>query len=122
MQLTPMSESLAQIAVTPSGTVERVALSRNFAWTLAGNVVYAGCQWGILIAIAKLGTPAMVGQFALGLAVCAPVFMFTSLQLRAVLATDAGDEYRLGNYLALRILGTGIGLAVILGLDRKSVV
>jgi len=105
----------APIAAPPVSTTERVSLRRNFAWTVSGNVVYAVCQWGILIVIAKLGTPTMMGQFALGLAISAPVFMMTSLQLRTVLATDARDEYRLGNYLALRVLGTVLGLAVIGG-------
>src|SRR5208283_4184694 len=69
----------------------------------------------ILIAIAKLGTPTMLGEFALGLAVSAPVFMFMTLQLRAVLATDTCDEYCLGHYLTVRILGTAIGLIAIAG-------
>jgi O-antigen/teichoic acid export membrane protein len=114
-QNTTTQNTAAQIATAPVATTERVSLRRNFAWTVSGNVVYAACQWGILIVIAKLGTPTMMGQFALGLAVSAPVFMMTSLQLRTVLATDARDEYRLGNYLALRILGTALGLVAIGG-------
>lgn len=86
-------------------------LRANFAWTLAGNILYAACQWGMLVAIAKLGTPEMVGQFALGLAIAAPVFMLTNLQLRAVQATDARADYRFGHYLALRALGTAVALA-----------
>jgi O-antigen/teichoic acid export membrane protein len=95
--------------------VESIRLRKNFAWTLAGNGVYAACQWGMLVAIAKLGTPAMVGQFALGLAVATPIFMLTSLQLRVVLATDAHNQYRLGHYLAPRLLGTAVGLILISG-------
>jgi O-antigen/teichoic acid export membrane protein len=110
-----MIESVSSVVAPPSEYVESVTLGKNFAWTLAGNILYAACQWGILISIAKLGTPAMVGQFALGLAVSAPVFMLTSLQLRAVLATDARDEYRLAHYLALRILGTAAGVILIAG-------
>src|SRR6202045_2692860 len=110
-----MLESLAQVAAPPSEYAESVTLGKNFVWTLAGTSLYAACPWGIFISIAKLGTPAMLGQFALGLAVSAPVFMLTSLQLRAVLATDARDEYRLAHYFALRILGTAIGLILIAG-------
>jgi O-antigen/teichoic acid export membrane protein len=110
-----MLESLPQVAAPPSECPESVTFVKNFTWTIAGNAIYAACQWGILISIAKLGTPAMVGQFALGLAVSAPIFMFTSLQLRAVLATDARDEYRLAHYSALRILGTAAGLILIAG-------
>ena len=54
------------ISLTPE-LPQALPLRKNFAWTLTGNVVYAGCQWGMLMAIAKLGTPAMLGQFALGL-------------------------------------------------------
>jgi O-antigen/teichoic acid export membrane protein len=115
-----MIEPLAQVAAPPSAYAEGMTLGRNFAWTLAGNALYAACQWGILISIAKLGTPAMIGQFALGLAVSAPVFMLTSLQLRAVLATDARDEYRLAHYFALRILGTAAGLILIAGFVALS--
>lgn len=115
-----MLESLAQVTAPSSERAESVTLGRNLAWTLAGNILYAACQWGILISIAKLGTPAMVGQFALGLAVSAPVFMLTSLQLRAVLATDARDEYHLAHYFALRILGTAAGLILIAGFVALS--
>jgi O-antigen/teichoic acid export membrane protein len=70
----------------------------------------------MLMVLAKLGSPAMVGRFALGLAVCAPVLMFTNFQLRAVQATDAKDEYRFRDYVGLRILGTAVALAVIAGI------
>ena len=110
-----MLESVAPLAAAQSRLTENVSLRRNFAWTLAGNILYAACQWCILVAIAKLGTPTMLGQFALGLAISAPVFMLTNLQLRAVLATDVHHEYRLGHYLALRIFGTAAGFVLIVG-------
>ena len=91
-------------------------LRRNFSWTFTGNVVYAACQWGMLILLAKLGSPEMVGQFTLGIAVTAPVIMFTNLQLRAVQATDAKNKYVFGDYLGLRLLGTGLALLVIAGI------
>jgi O-antigen/teichoic acid export membrane protein len=104
----PVSEAVA--AARPA---QLFSLRTNFAWTLSGNVFYALCQWGMLVAIAKLGTPVMVGQFALGLAVCAPAFMLSGLQLRSVQATDAQTEYRIGHYMALRILGSVLALLAI---------
>jgi O-antigen/teichoic acid export membrane protein len=92
------------------------SLRANFAWTLAGNVIYAGCQWGMLSSLAKLGNPSIVGQFTLGLAISAPVFIFTNLQLRAVQATDLNPESRFGDYFTLRLLTTLAGMAGILGL------
>lgn len=99
---------------------QALSLRQNFVWTLGGNIIYAACQWGMLVAIAKLGTPAMVGQFALGLAICAPIFMLTNLQLRAVQATDARHEYRFGHYLALRLLGTSLALVAILAVTMLA--
>jgi O-antigen/teichoic acid export membrane protein len=89
------------------------SLRANFRWTFAGNVIYALCQWGMLSVLAKLGNAAVVGQFALALAISAPVFMFTNLQLRGVQATDAKSEYGFADYATLRLLATAIGLSAI---------
>lgn len=96
-------------------TATPLSLRRNFSWTFAGNLVYAASQWGVLVVIARLGTPEMVGQFALALAVTAPVVMFANLQLRAVQATDAKRAYDFSDYLGLRLLTTAAALALIVG-------
>lgn len=95
---------------------EAMTLRRNFTWTLIGNIVYAACQWGMLIMIAKLGSPEMVGQFTLGLAVTAPIIAFSNLQLRAIQATDAKYQYLFSDYLGLRLIATGLALIVIMGI------
>ena len=46
-----------------------LSLRSNFAWILAGNIVYAVCQWGAIVVLAKLGRSYVVGQFSLGLAI-----------------------------------------------------
>jgi O-antigen/teichoic acid export membrane protein len=89
------------------------SLRANFSWTLAGNLVYSLCQWGMLSVLAKRGTPATVGQFALALAISAPIFMFSNLQLRAVQATDARQAYRFADYFTLRVLTTIAGMVII---------
>ena len=76
--------------------------------------LYGACQWGMLSVLAKLGNTSIVGQFTLGLAVAAPVFMFTNLQLRAVQATDVSLETGFANYFTLRLLATLFGLMVII--------
>lgn len=100
--------------------VKPLALRRNFSWTFAGNIVYASCQWGMLTVIAKLGSPEMVGQFTLGLAFTAPLFMFSNLQLRAIQATDTKQEYQFRDYLGLRLIATGLTILITLGITWKS--
>ena len=104
----------AHIATETIG-LSGLSLRQNFSWTLVGNIVYAACQWGMLVVLAKMGSPVMVGQFALGLAVTAPIIMFANLQLRAVQATDARQEFLFGDYLGLRLVTTILALAVIAG-------
>jgi O-antigen/teichoic acid export membrane protein len=55
----------------------------------------------------------MVGTFALGLAVSAPVVMFANLQLRGVQATDSRRDFATGDYLGLRLLTTGVAFGLI---------
>jgi O-antigen/teichoic acid export membrane protein len=93
-----------------------LSLRANFSWIFIGNVVYAGCQWGILVVLAKLGSPEMVGMFGLGLAITAPVIMFASLKTRTVQATDAKHDYLFGDYLGLRLITTVLALLVVVGI------
>jgi len=93
-----------------------LSLRANFSWAFAGNVVYGGFQWAVLVVIAKLGNPEMVGQFALALAVTSPVILFANLQLGAILATDARSEFQFRDYLTLRLIATGLALLVVAGI------
>ena len=88
-------------------------LRANFAWTFFGNVVYAGCQWGMLSIISKLGSPEMVGKFALGLAIAGPIIIFADLALRSVQVVDVRQEYRFGDYIGLRLISTTVAFLVI---------
>lgn len=94
--------------------LQRLSVRGNFAWTLTGNLVYGACQWGLLVALAKLADATAVGQFALGLAIAGPLFTLANLNLRAVQITDVRREYFLGDYLGLRVLTTVGGLAAML--------
>lgn len=103
-----------------AGTPKLPSLRRQFAWTLTGNAVYAACQWAILAVIARMSDVRAVGQFALGLAVTAPVFLLAGMQLRGVQATDASAQFRFRDYLTVRIVGMLTGLAVSAALIWQS--
>lgn len=92
---------------------EASSLSVSFTWTLVGNAVYSGGQWIMLMLLAKLTRPELVGQYALGLAIVLPVIMFTNLQLRWVVTTDVREQRRFGDYLSFRLLSTALALLII---------
>lgn len=90
-----------------------VSMRSNFAWTFAGNLVYAAGQWSILALFAKLGTSEMLGQYAMALAITNPIVMLFHLNLRAILATDSGAKYPFGDYVAARFATAAAGFGVI---------
>jgi O-antigen/teichoic acid export membrane protein len=107
-------------AASVSVAVVAPPLRVSFSWTLAGNMVYAVTQFGMLSVLAKLGSSSIVGKYALGLAITAPVFMLTNLQLRGVQATDARNEYEFADYFTLRCLCTLVGFLLIAGIVATS--
>jgi O-antigen/teichoic acid export membrane protein len=96
------------------GDIKPLSLRENFSWITVGNTVYAVCQWGIIVILAKFGSPEIVGRFVLALAITAPIIMFSQLKLRIIQATDATWDYNFSDYLGLRLMMTGFAGIVIL--------
>jgi O-antigen/teichoic acid export membrane protein len=94
--------------------LQKLSLRTNFSWTFVGNVVYAGCQWGLLMLLVKLTTPEAVGQFTLGIAITAPIVLFSNLQLRSIQSTDVQQTYPFIDYFVLRVLTSILALLTIL--------
>ena len=101
-------------------TVAVPPLRVSFTWTLAGNAIYAATQFGMLSCLAKLADASVVGQYALALAITAPIFMLTNLQLRGVQATDALNRYNFADYFTLRCLCTVLGFLIVLAIVAFS--
>lgn len=90
-------------------------MRKNLSWAVHGSVFYVLSQWALLIILAKLGGPSVVGRYTLGLAVTAPIILFSNLQLRAVLASDMQGTFLFSVYAGVRVL-TSIGSLVVIGL------
>lgn len=80
---------------------------------LVGNLIYAGCQWGMLVAIARLGDALMVGQFALALAITTPIFLLTNLNLRYVQVTDSADRFQPCDFMSLQVITSAIAFLLV---------
>ncbi len=101
---------ILRAAASPAGGAALPRLRDSFAWTFAGNGVYAASQWGLVVVLAHLATPGALGTFALALAVTAPVFLLFGLNLRAGQATDAARGFAFADYLGVRVAGMGAAL------------
>ena len=109
-------------SVSAPHAVER-AVRGDFIWMSAGNIVFATCQWAMVSALAKLGSPEMVGVYALGIAVTTPPLMLAQLNLRSVIATDARQEHHFADYRDLRAISvslTLIGIAIFVVMRRSG--
>jgi O-antigen/teichoic acid export membrane protein len=93
----------------------RASLLANFSWVLGGRVVYVASQWAMLVVLARLGTPEIVGQFGLALALTAPAFMLAQLGLRDLYTTER-DAASFPVYLTLRLLSLGGALCWVVAL------
>ena len=89
-------------------------MRRGFSWLAAGNIVNAACAWGRVALLARLGNAEMIGQLTLALAVCNPIGTLADLGLSGSLISDAKRQYRLRDYLGLRLLTCGLAMLVIL--------
>ncbi len=81
------------------------SLRTTFGWSLIGNICYAASQWVVIAAIAKSEDLLLLGIFTFALSLISPVNIFLNFRLRAVVATDIKEDYKIGTYLSARLFG-----------------
>ncbi len=86
----------------------------------ASKVVYAACQWCILVALTKLSDAGTVGEWGLAMMITAPVFALCNLKLRSVLATDVKNRYTLSDYFGLRLATVTLALLIVLAISSAA--
>lgn len=93
---------------------KELSFFQKFSWDFIGSIIYSLSQWFVLIVLAKFGTVSMVGLYALGLAVTAPIVLMSNLQLRGIIATDVENKYSFDLYFTLRNITNILTILVIL--------
>jgi O-antigen/teichoic acid export membrane protein len=101
--------------MVPHGSA-RTSFNHNISWAVVGNVLYAACQWAVMIVYARFAGAAELGEFTFGVAVTAPVVMLSNMQLRTMQASDARQEFSCQQYLGLRLSASICALGIIAGL------
>lgn len=92
---------------------EGLSLKRNIAWTSAGSIVRLVCNYLITIVVVRLshGFDA-AGMLSLAMSVSNLVSPLADFRLRTVQVTDVRGEHSAGEYVALRLLTSGLAFAV----------
>jgi O-antigen/teichoic acid export membrane protein len=107
-----LDNAATRTAASSDRPLPRLGFRRNFSWAFAGSSGYAASQWIVLMLLAKLGSPEMVGQLSLALAVTAPIFLLTNLSLRNVQATDTSGRFQFSHYRQLRLVSLPFAIAL----------
>ena len=115
--LIPSNPEAAVPEEAAAAQVKPPSLTKNFSWTFVGNIIYGASLWLMMTVLAKVfnHNPVPLGKYALGIAVAQPIIIFSQLQLRSIQATDARHTHRFGDYLALRLVWTGLALLILVG-------
>jgi len=85
----------------------------NLVSASLGYMGYGAAQFCVLIVVARLASPAAVGQFSLAFAIAAPVFLALDLQLRRIVASDTKCLFRPWTMLSVRIASCALAIAAI---------
>jgi O-antigen/teichoic acid export membrane protein len=84
--------------------VAKNALLRRTLAFASGNIVYVLGQLVVIVMLARLGTPILVGAYSLATAVLNPIFAASKLGMRQAQATEHAEEFPFGVYMRLRSL------------------
>lgn len=84
-------------------------------WLLAGNAVEAAVKWGMFIAAIRLLDVEEAGFYALGLAVAAPITLFSNMKLRSLYVTDGEQRFPLYRKVRTRFSLLVMGALFLIG-------
>lgn len=85
--------------------------AKTLSWLITSNIIKSLSQWILLVILIKFFTTEDVGYFTLGMAITAPIFMLSEMQMKSVLVVEPEngiDYYK--TYLAIRFVSTALAL------------
>jgi len=79
-----------------------------------GRLVYAGSQWLVMVYLARFVSIDLFGTYTFSLALCAPIIMFSQMNMRTFLITDTTSKFSINEYVSTRIYIALFSLILIL--------
>ena len=91
-----------------------LSLLNRAKWLLGGNIIFALSQWLMLIFFSRMSDPTQLGYYSYALAVTAPIFLLSNLQLRPLLVADlnTSKSFSFSQYFSLRIITIVLAIVV----------
>lgn len=85
---------------------KKLTLRKNFSWVLSGRILQACSQLLLVMLIAKLTSPEILGLYGMAMAITTPVFGLFNIDLSFLLATEVKGGYTITTYLRVRFLSS----------------
>lgn len=92
----------------------RHSIRTNAVFGVVGTALYSGCQFGVVVLLAKFATPDILGQFVDSNAMTAPIVLFLTLELRSALVADATGQFTFGAYRMLSNVAMTIATLILI--------
>lgn len=86
---------------------------QSVSWTFLGKSIFLGCQFLLVVFLSKATSMFTLGAYSLGLAITGPVFIFSSLQLRVILATEKNPLSVFWDFFVLRMILSALAVPVV---------
>lgn len=107
---TTATDEAVDLGLTPGASAREtrkrppLSLRIGFAWTFAATLVGGLAQFGLLMALTRLGGAEATGIYSYATALVGPILTLVGLQLRGLHVTDAREQFMFGDYLGVRLL------------------
>lgn len=69
-------------------TIPKRFTNKTLGWLIVSNIVKSASQWLLLIIFVKFFTDEDVGYYTYGMAIAAPIFMFSEMQLKSIFVVE----------------------------------
>lgn len=100
------------IGAQPSGEAA-VPLKRLIGYGLVGQLTFVVSQFGLLLALSRLGTVEDVGRYGLASAIATPIFLMFSFGFRVNQATDLAGRHSFREFAALRSISSALSYGLV---------
>lgn len=67
---------------------------KNFSWVLLSNIIMAFSKWLVVLLLARVTAPEIVGIYTLGIAIVSPILLFANYKLRGLYVSDKNPKYK----------------------------
>jgi len=88
-------------------------IKSDVIWIATGRLMFAFSQWLVIVYLSRTVGVEDLGLYTYSIALVSPLIMFSQMNMRMYLVTDAKDKFASNDYYSTRLLATAIALTIL---------